>query len=83
MQGGAAPHIVKNSWDWLTAIINQRVPENKTVWAPYSPELNPLRLFLWGQLKDLVYRDSQTTNWTPSNELMRIKISVGESPKTK
>ena len=55
MQNGAAPHTVKNSWDWLTANFNQRVINLKTdfVWDPYSPDLNPMD-FLWGHLKNLV-----------------------------
>ena len=47
MPDGAAPQTVKNSQDWLTAIFNQLVISMKTdfVWAPYSPDLNPLDFF--------------------------------------
>ena len=44
---------------WLARNFGDRVISLKTnfVWAPYSPDLNPLDFFLWGHLKDVVYRD--------------------------
>ena len=47
------------------------------VWAPYSLDLNPLDFFLWGHLKDLVYRDSLATSLdlkdSISNHIQRVK----------
>ena len=45
------------------------------VWAPYSRD--PLNFFLWGHLKDLVYRDSPATSLdlkdSISNYIQRVK----------
>lgn len=30
-------------------------------WPPYSPDLNPCDYFLWGYLKDRIYRTAPTT----------------------
>ena len=30
-------------------------------WPPYSPDLNPCDFFLWGYLKDRVYREAPRT----------------------
>ncbi|KAK9693674.1 hypothetical protein QE152_g34046 [Popillia japonica] len=30
-------------------------------WPPYSPDLNPCDFYLWGSLKDMVYRDGIDT----------------------
>ena len=71
MQDGAPPHTANESRQWLAANFNNRVISLKTdfVWAPYSPDLNPLDFFLWGHLKDLVYRDS------PAN-IEELKASI-------
>ena len=63
MQDGAPPHTAKNSLDWISANFQQRVVSLKTnfEWAPYSPDLNPLDFFLWGHLKDVVYRETPAT----------------------
>ena len=59
MQDGAPPHTALASRNWLARNFGDRVISLKTnfVWAPYSPDLNPLDFFLWGHLKDVVYRD--------------------------
>ena len=59
MQDGAPPHTALASRNWLARHFGYRVISLKTnfVWAPYSPDLNPLDFFLWGHLKDVVYRD--------------------------
>ena len=60
---GAPPHTAKESRQWLAANFGDRVISFKTdfVWAPYSPDLNPLDFFLWGHLKDMVYRECPQT----------------------
>ena len=60
---GAPPHTAKESRQWLAANFGDRVISFKTdfVWAPYSPDLNPLDFFLWGHLKDIVYRECPQT----------------------
>ena len=60
MQDGATAHTALASKQWLNDKFAERVISLKTdfVWAPYSPDLNPLDFFLWGYLKDCVYRDT-------------------------
>ena len=38
-------------------------------WPPYSPDLNPCDLFLWGHLKELLYRDPAAIQYTTVEEL--------------
>ena len=63
MQDGATAHTAANSRQWLAENFGQRVISHKTEfeWAPHSPDLNPLDFFLWGYLKDCVYRESPGT----------------------
>ncbi|GBL96623.1 hypothetical protein AVEN_207789-1 [Araneus ventricosus] len=41
-------------------------------WPPYSPDLNPCDFFLWGHMKDLVYRKKPT-------DLISLKKSITDS----
>ena len=58
-QDGATPHTANLTIEWLDdkfpgrLISRRREPE----WAPYSPDLNPPDFFLWGFLKDNVYKN--------------------------
>lgn len=45
-------------------VISNRFPELFNcgwTWPPYSPDLNPCDFYLWGYLKDRVYRRSPRT----------------------
>ncbi len=57
MQDGANPHVSARSLAWLEEHFEDRLISRKTqyVWAPHSPDLNPLDFFLWGYLKDTVF----------------------------
>jgi hypothetical protein len=41
-------------------------------WSPYSPDMNPCAYFLWGFLKDSVYRNNSHTlkNLTVKSQLL-------------
>ncbi|GBL55045.1 hypothetical protein AVEN_167792-1, partial [Araneus ventricosus] len=41
-------------------------------WPPYSPDLNPCYFFLWGHMKDLVYKKKPT-------DLISLKRSITAS----
>ncbi|GBM88316.1 hypothetical protein AVEN_5240-1 [Araneus ventricosus] len=41
-------------------------------WPPYSPDLNPCDLFLWGRMKDLVHKKKPT-------DLISLKRSITDS----
>lgn len=68
MQDGARPHRTRAVFDYLEETFDDRVialdyPEAKgkgIEWPPYSPDLNPCDFFLWGFIKDIVYRKSFT-----------------------
>ena len=56
-QNGAKPHIVI---DWLDGIFGSRMLALKArqgyFWSPASPDMNPCDFFLWGVMKDKVYK---------------------------
>jgi hypothetical protein len=62
-QDGAPPHTANITLDWLDhkfpdrLISRKREPE----WSPHSPDLNPPDFYLWGFLKDNVYRNNPQT----------------------
>ena len=76
-QDGARPHTSGKSMQFLKEFFGDRLI-SKGLWPPRSSDLTPLDFFLWGTLKDAVYRR------TPSSieELKRFiteeiqKISV-------
>ena len=63
-QDGAPPHTTRSNLDLLFETFGDRViargfPEAFEVgmqWPPYSPDLSPLDFFLWGYVKDQVYK---------------------------
>ena len=59
-QDGATPHTANLSLTWLDQKFPNRLISRKREpeWAPHSPDLNPLDFYLWGYLKDRVYRDN-------------------------
>ena len=76
-QDGAPPH-------WLTAVrehLNKTFP-NRWIgrrgpipWPPRSPDITPLYFFLWGYLKDIVYR-------TPANGIDVLKRRITQAFST-
>ena len=62
-QDGASSHTSRLALDWLQTNFGNRVVSLKTnfEWAPHSPDLPPPDCFLWGYLKDRVYKDKPQT----------------------
>lgn len=64
-QDGAPPHVTKDNLGLLRDVFGDRVisrsfPEtfgHGMAWPPYSPDLSPLDFFLWGYVKDRVYKN--------------------------
>jgi hypothetical protein len=54
-QDGATPHSAKIVQDWLKSKFGDFFLD-KTKWPPRSPDLNPCDFFLWGYLKQRVYK---------------------------
>lgn len=63
MQDGANPHVSDRSLQWLRERFQDRLISRRTehIWAPNSPDLNPLDFFLWGFLKDRLYSETFET----------------------
>lgn len=69
MQDGARPHRTFEVFDILKEHFNGRLialdsksyTGNGIDWPPYSPDLNPLDFFLWGYLKDKIYKGKPET----------------------
>ena len=58
MQDGAPPHFARNVRDWLNENFSMRWIGRRgpVEWPPRSPDLTPMDFFLWGYIKDIVYR---------------------------
>lgn len=82
MQDGARPHRTQEIFDLLSEQFSNRIigldAPSKTGsgedWPPYSPDLNPCDYFLWGYLKDKVYRTEPAT-------LDELKIAIEQEIK--
>ncbi|GBN12973.1 hypothetical protein AVEN_183798-1 [Araneus ventricosus] len=69
MQDRARPHRTPAVFYFLSERFNDRVialdcdkhTVNGRAWPPYSPDLTPCDFFLWGYLKDMVYRQTPQT----------------------
>lgn len=68
-QDGAGPHRTVDVLQSLSTMFNghiigldcDRVTDSGLEWPPYSPDVNPCDYFLWGHIKDRVYRTSPAT----------------------
>ena len=82
MQDGARPHRTNQVFEVLDEHFHGRVLglgyEEKGSgldWPPYSPDMNPCDFFLWGYLKEQVYRSAPRT----IAELQeRVRIEIGK-----
>ena len=69
MQDGARPHRTDDVFELLFEHFGHRVialdyPKfsgGGLDWPPYSPDLNPCDYFLWGYLKDSIYKETPKT----------------------
>ena len=62
-QDGAIPHTSNLSLAWLHEHFGDCVISKKGAveWAPYSPDFNAPDFYLWGFLKDCVYKNNPQT----------------------
>ena len=54
-QDSATPHTANTVQTWLTTKFREKFV-NKKIWPPRSPDLNPCDYYLWGHLKQTVYK---------------------------
>ena len=63
-QDGATPHRTQSVKTFIRSYFDDRIiglgfeteEGNEITWPPYSPDLNPCDYWLWGSMKDAVYR---------------------------
>ena len=62
-QDGAPPHTANITLDWLDHKFPNRLISRKREpgWSAHSPDLTPPDVYLWGLLKDNVYRNNPQT----------------------
>ena len=68
MQDGARPHTANLVLDLLHENFENRVMSNRfperfhggSMWPPHSPDLNPCDFFLWGFMKEQIFRENPT-----------------------
>lgn len=77
-QDGAPPHYFAPVRQYL----NNWLPDRwigrggPLAWPPRSPDLTPMDFFLWGYVKDMVYRDEPTTSEDMKQRIRRAFESV-------
>ena len=71
-QDGATAHTANNTLTFIRSEFANRIISLRTdnVWPPYSPDLNPSDFYLWGYLKDCVYKDPKPT------DLVQLKANI-------
>lgn len=68
-QDGATPHIASQNMELIHRkfagrVISRNYPnmfKQGLAWPPYSPDLTPMDYFVWGFIKDKVYKNKPTT----------------------
>ena len=80
-QDGAKPHPANNVMDWLDQIFGKRMLALKSrqghFWAPSSPDMNPCDFYLWGDMKEKVYKPMPTNNaGTPAKDQRSIPFNT-------
>lgn len=76
-QDGAPPHTTRENLTLLrdnfgSKVIARNFPETfkeGIAWPPYSPDLSPLDFFLWGYVKDRVYKNNPKS-------LVELKLAI-------
>ena len=76
-QDGAPAHTARESLDWIQNHFGNRVISKKTIheWPPRSPDLTPPDFFLWGYLKDRVFKNNP-------KDIPELKKAVASAIKT-
>jgi len=76
-QDGAPPHFARDVRQYLDHQFPQRwIGRGGPIrWAPRSPDLTPLDFFLWGYLKNIIYK-------TPIKDLNELKMKINNEIKS-
>ena len=76
MQDGANPHVSGKSLSWLHEHFGERLISRRTdtQWSPHSPDLNPCDFYLWGFLKDTIFK-------THFKDVKTLKLAIRRAAK--
>ena len=81
-QDGAKPHQAHIVMDWLDQVFGDRMLALKArqgmFWAPASPDMNPCDFFLWGHMKELVYRPMPANMLDLKRKITEVFNSISE-----
>lgn len=77
-QDGAPAHTSKDAMDWLTARFSDTFISHRSEfpWPPRSPDLSPLDYFLWGYVKDHVFRSKPASLDELKKEVREVIASI-------
>lgn len=79
-QDGAPAHNSHRTRDYLNEHFRPWIGTNgQTKWPPRSPDLTPLDFFLWGYVKNLVYKNTYESVNELQTELKRIILNIHHS----
>ena len=80
-QDGASCHTAKTTLNLLEQHFGDNIISNKidNFWPPYSPDLNPCDFYLWGFLKDFVFKTSVSSIEEMKNKIISGCEQVSES----
>lgn len=77
-QDGATAHTARNTISWLKARFSQRLISHRSdfPWPARSPDLSPLDFFLWGFVKEKVFRTAPSNIAQLKNEVRQVIASI-------
>jgi len=86
-QDGAPAHRTKANLDLIHESFDDRVIakgcparfKKGTDWPPYSPDLNPMNYYMWGSVKDKVYKKRPKTIPELKDKIKRVMEETPES----
>ena len=83
-QDGAAPHTALKVLAWLEQKFGDNLISLKTstAWPPHPPDLSRLDFFLWGYLKDRVYKPMPNDTEELKNAIKREIRLIGQNTCT-
>ena len=77
-QDGATAHTSRNVISWLNTRFSQRLISHKSdfPWPARSPDLSPLDYFLWGFVKEKVFRSAPSNIAVLKNKVQEVIATI-------
>ena len=78
MQDGAPAHTSRMAMDWLKDRFSEKLISIKLdfVWPPRSPDLNPCDFYLWGFMKEEVWKKNHSSTHELKEQVIEIIGSI-------